>query len=796
MAWADLPSKLRLYIGLLVCSAIPILLWAGIKLSKGGYDSRWLILLAVALVTIFCFLHLPHFKAAITVGDSYIMAIAMIYGTAPCVIGTFVYILIISIVSQKPKVYAHRVAFNVASTTCGAWIYSSIYQSIHQFSAKPIDIVVPAALLTLSFFLFNSISTSTAIAWSSDESVFRFWAKTCVPLSMDYSLSGMCAAVMAVLYQWLGSWAAFAAIPIIGIVWGWNQINKSRVAEAQDHLKEQEQLYLRTVESLALAVDAKDQTTYGHIRRVKIYAMGLAKLCGIREPDELRAIETGSLLHDIGKIAIDDYILNKPGRLSKKEFEKIKVHSIAGDEILQQVRFPYPVAKYVRSHHERWDGLGYPDGLKGEDIPLGARILAISDAFDAIRFSRPYKLPIGKDEAAEILRNQAGTVYDPHLVDIFTKHIDELEQAALKESENAPQLSFRKYSETSEPDIATKTAKSSLDIPAELIQLTELCSTISGHLRLNDVLSILAQRLKALVPYSTCAFFICNSENKISATYVSGMFSESLQNREMEVGKGISGWVAAHKRPMINTGPALDFQGTPGESQFSFSDTLVVPITKEDECLGTLSLYGQDPISYTENHLAVLQTVANVIAPLFADAANEDSKTSSDTIDPVTGLCRISYLAAVGPQLISAAAENRTPISLIYIEIRNLPQIVRNFGSNLADSVFKKIADSIKPELRESDILVCYGAQGFVVFLPGVRDDQALRCAQRLKQQIRGNRPTIGQGFSIDCQIGISFYPKDGATILSLLHSAQENLRSGILQKFTLDTNVIDFYRA
>ena len=144
-------------------------------------------------------------------------------------------------------------------------------------------------------------------------------------------------------------------------------------------MKEQEQLYLRTVESLALAVDAKDQTTYGHIRRVKVYAMGLAKLCGIKDQDELNAIETGSLLHDIGKLAIDDYILNKPGRLSKKEFEKIKVHATAGDEILQQVRFPYPVAKYVRYHHERWDGLGYPDGLKGEDIPLGARILAISD---------------------------------------------------------------------------------------------------------------------------------------------------------------------------------------------------------------------------------------------------------------------------------------------------------------------------------------------------------------------------------------------------------------------------------
>src|SRR5437773_10993027 len=130
-----------------------------------------------------------------------------------------------------------------------------------------------------------------------------------------------------------------------------------------------------------MAVDAKDHTTYGHIRRVRAYAMVLAKLRGITDAAELMAIETGSLLHDIGKEASDDYILNKPGRLSKQEFEKMKTHAPVGHEILQQIKFAFPVAEYVRYHHARWDGTGYPDGLKGEAIPLGARIISISDAF-------------------------------------------------------------------------------------------------------------------------------------------------------------------------------------------------------------------------------------------------------------------------------------------------------------------------------------------------------------------------------------------------------------------------------
>ena len=276
---------------------------------------------------------------------------------------------------------------------------------------------------------------------------------------------------------------------------------------------------------------------------------------------------------------------------------------------------------------------------------------------------------------------------------------------------------------------------------------------------------------------------------------MSGNCSEVLQGRHLEIGKGISGWVAAHLRPIFNTGPALDFVGITGDFS-SLADALVVPITREDDCLGTISLYAEKPVSYKEEELRIIQTIANLIAPIFADAARNNLPDSQDIHDPVTGLYRVSYLTAIGPQLISAAGESRTPISLIYIELRNLPQIVRNFGSTLANSVLKKIAESIKPELRQSDILVGYGTQGFVVFLPGVNEEHAFRCVRRLKQQIKGDAISPGQSFFIDCQMGASFFPRDGSTILSLLQSAQENLRSGALQKATMETKVVDFYRA
>jgi len=593
-------------------------------------------------------------------------------------------------------------------------------------------------------------------------------------------------------------YAPLAAAPLIGVVWGWNNVNKTRVMEAEKHLKEQEALDLRTVESLSLAVDAKDQTTYGHIRRVRVYATGLAKLMGIKDPNELMAIETGALLHDIGKLAIDDYILNKPGRLSKQEFEKIKMHAAAGDEILQQIRFPFPVAKYVRCHHERWDGQGYPDGLKGEEIPLGARILAIADAFDAIRFSRPYKLSIVLDEALDILRSQSGTVYDPKLVRLFIDNIEELDEAAARESENAPELSFRKYFEKvdqalSAADISVSNASSAQDIPAELVQLAEFCSTMTGHLDLGDVLPIVARRMERLIPFTTCAFYLDDSEDHVQAVYVCGKFSELIQGHKISLGKGISGWVAAHRRAMLNTGPALDFQGITGDFT-SFSDVLVVPIICEDESLGTISLYAQESISYGQYELNVLQMLSSFLAPLIADAIKHGTSATEQFIDPTTQIHRVSYLTAIGPQLISYAGKNRTPLSLIYIGIRNLYQIMRIYGEPVGHSTVKRIAECIKSEIRETDILVRYGHQGFVAFLPGVRADQAQYAVKRLKQQIKNHGLTVsGQGISIDCRAGVSSYPKDGTTIFALIQSAQESMGDSGSDATTADNNVVDF---
>jgi len=207
---------------------------------------------------------------------------------------------------------------------------------------------------------------------------------------------------------------------------------RSSVARAEDtsrHLKEVNRVYLSTVETLAAAIDAKDQVRSHHIRRLQNYALSLARVVGVEDEPDLKAIEAAVLLHDMGKLSVPACILNKPGKLTPAEFERVKQHVTVAAQILSQIDFPYPVVPVVRHHHENWDGTGYPDGLKGEAIPMGARVMAVVDCYDALTSDRPYRPALASMEALRIIRGRRGSVYDPRVVDAFVGVISQFEAA-------------------------------------------------------------------------------------------------------------------------------------------------------------------------------------------------------------------------------------------------------------------------------------------------------------------------------------------------------------------------------
>jgi diguanylate cyclase (GGDEF)-like protein/putative nucleotidyltransferase with HDIG domain len=781
--WSSLPRKVKFYLVAVFSAALPIFLWALREVLTKDYGGKWILLTAITLITVPIFVFLPSVRSLVTIGDAFVISICMLYGTAPAILANTLYFTLLTLLLRgRHQTTVHRILFNIATAVLTVGLYGFLYQILNPTRSLSLeDIVIPTFAIALTYFLTNSLLVATAIALTSQTSVLNVWVKNYVGLSLDFLVSA-CAGAFVVYFSNFHVIAPLLVAPFVAAIWGINKVNRAKAMEAEQHLKEQERLYLRTVESLALAVDAKDPTTYGHIRRVRAYAMGLAHLYKISNPSELMAIETGSLLHDIGKIAIDDYILNKPGRLTRQEFEKMKIHAAAGDEILQQVQFPFPVAEYVRSHHERWDGLGYPDGLKGESIPLGARILAIADAFDAIRSSRPYKLSFGLQDSVELLRAQAGTLYDPQLIELFVNNIPDLEASAQEAAKNVPELSFRKYFE--KIDLSPEAVPAAVRFAPttaseELLQLIEFCNSYARNLDLSDILPILSRRLETLIQTTNCVFFLDNGDGVLRVAYASGNGAGLFHGTSMGLGKGISGWVAAYRKPILNTRPALDLKELGREGCSGLTDALVVPLCIENTCIGTISLYAESPISFREADLDLLQGIAEQIAPVIFDARGSDSHSDSGRLtDPVTNTYRVAYLSAAGTQFVTTAAKDRSPLSLLLFDIKNLSQIVNLYGISTSDDTLRKVADTLRGELREIDILVRYGYRGFIALLPGVRAEQAARYAQRITQLIRTNS-TLGLTWhtvGLTCQSAVACYPNDGSTIYDLLQSAQRSL--------------------
>lgn len=781
--WLDLPLKVRIYVSVVILAAVPILFHALKVVLFSQQDYFWVILTAITLVMVPFSVSHPGVRSGVTIGDAFVISTCMLYQVESAVVANILYIGYLALLlRRRHNTPTHRIIFNIATAAINVQLYGAVYKSL-----IPIDhTLLPTFGLAVTFFLSNSILIAIAISLSSNTKFFDVWRKNYAPLTLDFLLSA-CGGAFIYLFRNWNQAAPLLVAPFVGAVWYINNINRAKAVDAQErlqeqlrHSEEQEQLYLRTVETLALAVDAKDQTTYGHIRRVKAYALGLAKLSGVSDPNELRAIETGALLHDIGKLAIEDYILNKPGRLSRQEFEKMKLHATAGDEILRQVQFPFPVAQYVRFHHERWDGTGYPDQLKGEEIPVGARILSIADAFDAIRSTRPYKSAFGIDDSLELLRSQAGSSYDPRLVHLFISHIDELESAADDAARNVSELSFRKYFETVENAVTETDATLTVDPTSassyeELVQLVEFCTGVGRFLPLSDSLLILARRLKKIVLYDTCAFYVYQDDDSVRAECAYGEFAQTLQNMRIGLGKGISGWVAAYRQPMLNADPALEFQGIDGNLA-SLNDSLVVPLIQEGECLGTISLFVREPRFYSQNHLSLLSVVAEQVT-LLVRAVGGNATCAADTVlDSVTGISRLSHLMLAGAPILAHVARTNTPLSLVYLELTHFSHSIALYGSGAGDLMLRKVADALKSELRQTDILVRFGPHGFIALLPGVRSPLATRFVIRLQQQIKSTPISLAPGITscITCQAGIASYPNDGSTLLDLLQSAQK----------------------
>ena len=409
--------------------------------------------------------------------------------------------------------------------------------------------------------------------------------------------------------------AVSVILPILAITYLTFRTSLGRLADANRHITQVNDLYLSTIETLAMAVDAKDQITHGHIRRVQVYAVELAKRLGVTEASQLKAIEAAALLHDMGKLAIPEHILNKPGKLTPAEFETMKRHADIGADLLSSIRFPYPVVPIVRHHHEQWNGHGYPSGISGTDIPLGARILAVVDCFDALNSDRPYRPRLSVTEAFGILHDRRGTMYDPLVVDQFISAYPEMVTSANEAGEQARTLLVA----PAEQDSATAGANALEEIRAAAADGALLAATRQNILDARgptEVMSGLGQAVRQLTPSSACAYFRYSSdEDDLICEYVSSEKFGSLIGLRIRPGERVTGWVAANRQTISNSDATLDLgQASLVVDPRPRSAVSTPVVGPQGDLHGVLTAYSPVADVFTHRHVYAFEQLASAFA--------------------------------------------------------------------------------------------------------------------------------------------------------------------------------------
>ena len=590
----------------------------------------------------------------------------------------------------------------------------------------------------------------------------------------------------------------FVGVLIVGLVHLLYRFNEKRVSEVTRsqadkvrYVEEIASLHMNTIESLAIAIDAKDQTTHGHVRRTQIYATEMGRLLKVTE-SESRALVAGALLHDIGKLAVPEYILNKPGKLTEAEFAKMKIHPTVGGDILKRVNFPYPVEDIVRYHHEKWDGSGYPKGLKGENIPLVARIISVVDFYDATRCDRPYRKGMKREDSLALLNKMTGSSFDPKMVALFTKHVTEFDQLIGSEDIQEQVASHLDLTTKTKPDAGLASDilgspdnslgfRSITQAQREVFALHEIAQTIGSSLNMNDTVTLISNKLRAIVPFDTCIIFIVDDRSgKAIAMHIVGDHAELFERRRISIGDGITGWVIANSRSMCNSSPELDLVGLSDDIAKNYRSVLVSPLIREDGAFGAITLYSKGRTSYTTEHVRLLESVAQHAASALNNALTFEKTKESALTDPLTELPNArGFYMMLEQRLAECQRLNREPLSLISMDIDDFKQINDQWGHAIGDRLLASVGRVIRKELRQMDILSRYAGDEFVAIMPMASQSMAESIAQRIRTAVGNHSFSVRTGKSVVVSIstGIACFPDDGETTEELLTAAARNMQ-------------------
>jgi len=771
----------RLYVGTVITVGAIALLHSMYLLQEYPVSDHWFILAGLTLLTGSFTVRIPAIPARLSVSEIFVFAAVLLFGPAAATMIVVLDCLVISLWQKKGSRRVSRILFNVAAPAVAIWIAAHAFYalaSIEPLGKHPqpiLPLLVPVLVLAVLYFLLNSLLVAWAVALEKRISAFSVWSESFLWLSLNY-FSG--ASVAALLLPYLQSeQPQFARVigillPLLLISYLTFKTAMGRVDDAHRHLKELNDLYLSTIETLAMAIDAKDQITHGHIRRVQVHAVKLARAMGVKDSAQIRAIEAAALLHDMGKLAVPEYILNKPGPLTAVEFDKMKLHASVGADILSSIDFPYPVVPIVRHHHESWDGTGYPEGLSGASIPIGARILSVVDCFDALTSDRPYRPRLSDKEALRILSERRGHMYDPLVVDTFTRlHAQGglISEALLDHSSFA---SFRSAlpAHAMAPDVSPLE-----DITAsgeEMLVFFELARTLGDASDLSHVGEIIVRHLRRLVPSSLSVLYLHDQDAaELVSSHASGEHSGVFSGLRIPLGQRLTGWVGAHKQSIRNSDPVLDLGDVARTVTPRLRSCLSTPLVVGQSLVGVLSLYSHGQEVFTEDHQRIVEVVARHISPALQGITQRRKPKGIIEAAPFGADSRgiASYVTDVGVNL---------SVIVVAVIRREPDEATSSMGE--AEQIF---ARCIKNHLLSTDAFFRYRRDQYVIIHPWTDSHEGEMFAQRLKHAVAElcRDPRVEKMFT--ASVSHAHMPDDGDSVYALIVAAKRRADSEVARK-------------
>ncbi len=551
------------------------------------------------------------------------------------------------------------------------------------------------------------------------------------------------------------------------------QMHIRRLSLKTKEIVEASRLHLATVEALATAIDARDQVGVGHVRRTQIYAVGIGLSLGLGEND-LNALRTGSLLHDIGKLAVPEHILNKPGRLTSAELEKTKIHATVGASILEKVGFPYPVVPTVRYHHERWDGSGYPDGLSGDRIPITARILAVADAYDALRGARPFRSAVSREDACNYLRARSGSQFDPNVVGTFLRRLSSLE-AEVEILGFGYELDEKSFTnEGVEKKVGPHYVEQIKRANQEVFSLYEMAREFGASMDVQKTLDLLAAKVREFVPYETCMIYLYDEAGEsATAAHVEGKNCDRLRGKRIVAGEGASGFVLKKRRAVENVNPSLDFAFSHPDLCDEYIGMASVPLLAGDKLVGAISVFSGELAQYEEEHLRLLETISRISADAIIKSIKHAETETFASTDPLTGLPNARSLHSQFDKELARARRGGGSLQLLMFDLDGFKSVNDTLGHKAGDAMLKEIGRLIRSELRDYDFLARYGGDEFVAIVPDTDSADVIELCTRIENAVSDFAATYDEyGIRFGISAGAACFPLQGDSFEDLLIAA------------------------